>query len=93
MYNIVYAKEAKNIIHSLSNKKKLQIEDAIKRIATNPKIGKFLTQELKGLVSYRSGPYRIIYRIYHNEIMVLILTIGHRKDVYRKMSRRLNRNR
>ncbi len=26
----------------------------------------------------------LIYRVYHKEILVLILTIGHRKDIYKK---------
>ena len=81
MYSILYAKEAKKSIEKLTLKKKRQIKEAIERIAENPEIGKHLTQELKGLLSYRSGTYRIIYRIHHKEITVLILTIGHRKKL------------
>lgn len=89
MYNIAYTKEAKQRIDKLSLKKKLRIKEAVERIAQNPDIGKRLTYELTGLLSYRSGDYRIIYRIYHKEILVLVLTIGHRKDVYKKLSRKI----
>lgn len=85
MYNIVYTKEAKEKIGILDIKKKRQIKDAIERISQNPNIGKRLTHELSGLLSYRSGDYRIIYRVYHKEILVLILTIGHRKDIYKQL--------
>lgn len=83
MYKLFYTREAKKAIDRLSHKKKRQIKDALERIADNPGIGKYLTGDLKGLLSYRSGDYRIIYRIYHKEIMVIILTIAHRKNVYR----------
>ena len=83
MYSVLYTSEAKESIGRLSLKKKRQIKNAIERIACNPAIGKYLTGDLKGLLSYRSGDYRIIYRIHHKEIMIIILTIGHRKDVYR----------
>ena len=89
MYKILYTKEAKTSIGKLSAKKKRQIKEAVERIAANPGIGKHLTRELKGLSSFRSGTHRIIYRIYHKEILVLILTVGHRKDIYKQTGRKL----
>ncbi len=90
MYKIVYTKEAVAAIKKLSQKKKRQIKDAIERIGENPhQIGKHLTHELKGLLSYRSGDYRIIYRIYRKEILVIILTVGHRKDIYKQTTRKI----
>ena len=87
MYRLLYTKEAKTAIDRLSIKPKRQIKDAVERIAADPDIGKRLTQELKGLLSYRSGDYRLIYRISQEEI--LVLAVGHRKDVYRRTSRKL----
>ncbi len=79
MYNIAYTKEAKQKIDRLCIKKKHQIKEAVERIAQNPNTGKRLMHELSGLLSYRSGDYRIIYRVYHKEILILILTIVRRK--------------
>ena len=87
MYKICYTEEAKTNIDKLPLKKKRQIKTAIERLAENPDSGKHLTHELKGLLSYRQGNYRIIYRVYHKEILVLILTIGHRKDIYKKVGK------
>ena len=89
MYKIIYTREAKTAIDKLTLKKKRQVKDAIGRIARKPKIGKQLTHELTGLLSYRSGTYRIIYRIYHKEVLVLILTVGHRKDIYKQVAKKL----
>ena len=87
MYRLLYTKEAKTAIDRLPIKPKRQIKDAVERRAASPDIGKRLTQELKGLLSYRSGDYRLIYRISQEEI--LVLAVGHRKDVYRQTSRKL----
>ena len=75
MYKIIYTREAKTAIDKLTLKKKRQVKDAIGRIARKPKIGKQLTHELTGLLSYRSGTYRIIYRIYHKEVLVFVVSI------------------
>ncbi len=44
--------------------------------------GKSLTGNLKGLWRYRVGDYRIICAIEDKELVVLVVDIGHRSDVY-----------
>jgi mRNA interferase RelE/StbE len=56
------------------------------RIATasNPRrFGKPLTADLKGLWRYRIGDYRIVARIEDGRFVVLVVTVGHRSEVYR----------
>lgn len=89
MYRIAYTREAKERIEKLSAKLKTQVKKAVERIAQNPDIGKHLTQELTEMFSYQTGKFRIIYRVFRKEILVLILTIGYRKDVYQKLSRKI----
>ncbi len=43
-----------------------------------------LTGNLAGLYKFRAGDYRIIYEIVHDEQILVIHAIGHRRDVYRK---------
>lgn len=55
------------------------------RIATNEnprRFGKPLIHHLHGLWRYRVRDYRIICRIVEDELIVLALRIGHRKNVY-----------
>jgi len=33
----------------------------------------------------RSGNYRIIYEIHNDRLVILVVKIGHRKDVYKKL--------
>ncbi|MFM8750289.1 type II toxin-antitoxin system RelE family toxin [Rhabdaerophilum sp.] len=49
----------------------------------NPRLnGKALTGVLGDRWSYRLGDYRILCDIQDEVVIVLVLTIGHRKDVY-----------
>ena len=50
--------------------------------------GEPLRQSLKGHRKLRVGDYRVIYRIQADKI--IILKIGHRKDVYNKVFSRLS---
>ena len=57
-----------------------------KRIATDQdprRFGKSLSKNLAGLWRYRVNNYRIICNIEHDKLIVLIVRIAHRKDVYR----------
>ena len=49
----------------------------------NPRAhGKALTANRKGEWRYRIGDYRLICLINDEELVILALTIGHRRDVY-----------
>lgn len=52
--------------------------------AENPRqLGKPLRGEKKGLWRYRAGDYRVICDIRDSDKVVVILALGHRKEVYR----------
>lgn len=51
----------------------------------NPRIhGKGLTENKSGQWRYRIGDYRAICEIIDNEIIVLVLEVGHRREIYKK---------
>jgi mRNA interferase RelE/StbE len=55
------------------------------RIATaeDPRrFGRPLTGDLKGFWRYRVGDYRIIASIEDDRFVVLVVTVGHRREVY-----------
>ena len=55
------------------------------RIATadHPRrFGHALTGDLKGLWRYRVGDYRIVAKIEDDRFIVLVVTVGHRREVY-----------
>jgi mRNA interferase RelE/StbE len=47
------------------------------------RLGKALKAELKGLWRYRIRDYRALCQIQDRRVVVLVLRVGHRKEVYR----------
>ena len=83
MREILYAKEAQTRIAKLPATVQQRLQVAIERLAAHPELGKMLTGHLESIGSYRTGDYRILYRVEHPSTL-LILTVGHRRDVYRR---------
>tara|TARA_R110002124_G_scaffold126919_1_gene286764 strand:+ start:12623 stop:12895 length:273 start_codon:yes stop_codon:yes gene_type:complete len=49
----------------------------------NPRrAGKSMKGHMKGLWRYRVGDYRIISQIQDENILILVVRIGHRRDIY-----------
>jgi mRNA interferase RelE/StbE len=46
--------------------------------------GKSLKGRMKGLWRYRVGDYRIVSQIQDEQILILVIRIGHRRDIYDK---------
>ncbi|MEE6175870.1 type II toxin-antitoxin system RelE/ParE family toxin [Mycobacterium sp. 050134] len=53
-------------------------------LAENPyRVGKPLRGELEGRYSARRGEFRVIYWVFEGRVVVRIIHIAHRRDVYR----------
>ena len=61
-----------------------RIQAALELLATEPR-PPAATQLVGGSGEWRvrTGDYRIVYEIHDGELLVLVLRIGHRRDVYR----------
>jgi len=82
MYNIILKSPAKKFLKKLDKPSKIEIIKKLKKLKNNPKLGKLLLGRLIGLWSLRIGDYRAIYQIRQSELLILILKIGHRKNIY-----------
>lgn len=60
-----------------------RIAHAIESLSKDPDLGVPLRGDLKGFHKYRVGPYRIIYQIIRNQLLIIVIDIGHRKEIYR----------
>lgn len=85
LYHPLVAEDIRKIPANLRDRIRSAIEN---RLMTDPvKAGKPLRQSLSGHRKMRIGDYRLIYRLELKTI--IILKIGHRKDVYEKAVSRL----
>jgi len=82
-YKIEIKKSAVKEISKLPTKELKKILRAIKSLSDNQR--PFGAIKLSGDEKYRLrvGNYRILYQIYDNKLVVVVVKVGHRKDVYK----------
>ena len=81
MYSLIIEKQALKYIKRLDRPSAKRIRDAIDQIAQDPYIGELLTNHT-AQYKYRVGSYRILYDIYETQLVVCVIKIGPRGDVY-----------
>lgn len=86
-WTVRLSEAAKKQLRKIDQRWQAQILDYLEqRIATAAeprRFGKALSADLKGFWRYRVGNYRIICDIQHQVLVVLVVKIGHRSDIYR----------
>ncbi len=87
MFKVTYTKDAYKTLEKIDRpQQKLLISWIEKNLlkTTDPRmLGKPLRGNLSNYWCYRIGTYRLIADIKDNEVTIVILNIGHRKDIYR----------
>ena len=85
-YHVEFSNQTKKELKKLDNYIKLMIMAWIRKNiegCTNLRQhGKGLTANRSDQWRYRVGNYRIIAEIQDEKVIVLVLSVGHRKDVY-----------
>jgi mRNA interferase RelE/StbE len=83
VYRIVYKKSVHRDLKKLDKHEASNILDQIENdLSEHPSSFPVLKGKFSGLRKYRVGDYRVIYVIIEED--VIILRIGHRKEVYKK---------
>lgn len=81
-YQITIKKSAIKALEKINEPFYTHIKEAIYQLADNPRPQG--CKKLKGRDGYRIrvSDYRIIYDIYDSQLIVDVIDLGHRKDVY-----------
>ncbi len=82
MYEVSFEKPAENFLKKLDKTTRERIIKKIDELKTNPRKCKFLIGNLAGLRCLRIGDYRAIYTVIENKLIVVVLNVRHRKNVY-----------
>lgn len=83
-YAISYVPSAAKAIRKLDQSTARRLLDAIGALASDPRPSGCL--QLKGgggEFRIRVGDHRIVYDVQDDELVVLVLRVGHRREVYR----------
>lgn len=82
-YAIRFTRSAQKELKKLDSKQQIRLLEAIQTLGKYPKKGDVRPMVGSTAWRLRVGNYRVIYDIKDHEVTVLILKVGHRKDVYR----------
>jgi len=84
MYHVDVGPKAGKFIRKQDKPIQQQIIRKLRGLENDPRPhGCIRLQGRKDLYRVRTGDYRIIYTIKDNQLLVLVVQIGHRRDVYR----------
>jgi len=83
-YKLFIERAANKELSKIPHKEQTRIINAIKNLSDNPRPAG--VKKLTGREAWRIhvGRYRIIYEIQDDNFVILVVHIGHRKDIYCK---------
>ncbi|MBT3398173.1 type II toxin-antitoxin system RelE/ParE family toxin [archaeon] len=84
MYNIILKKPAKKFLRKLDSNSRNMVLKRLKLLRKNPSMGIPLGGKLRGLWKLRIGKYRAICELNSGKLVIYVLTMGHRKNVYKQ---------
>ncbi|NGX56725.1 MAG: hypothetical protein K1060chlam5_00971 [Candidatus Anoxychlamydiales bacterium] len=86
MYKIKLSKPTIKNLKKIEKSELKKIARKIDKLSNNPRptnAKKLINQ--KDLFRIRSGDYRIIYQVKDSILLILVVNIGHRKDIYKTL--------
>ncbi len=87
-YRLLYLPGAEKDIRELPAVVVRRVRNGLERLAGDPRLGKPLQESLSPWWSYRVGDYRVLYEIRDAELVVLVVMLGHRRQIYERARRR-----
>lgn len=84
-HEVILQPSAAKVLRKLPKAVQKRIGKRIDELAENPRPPD--AKPLAGaerLLRVRAGEYRIVYTVKDRELIVLVIRIGHRRDIYRK---------
>ena len=84
-YRVELMPRANRQLQKLPGNVQLRLTRALRRLEDDPRPpGVKRITGAENLWRMRVGQYRIVYEIHDDRLLVLVVRVGHRKDIYRK---------
>ncbi len=82
-YSILIERTAQKSLAKIAQPDQDRIIQAIRSLAENPRPPRVKKLSGRDAWRIRIGNYRVIYEIHDEELRILVVVIGHRRDIYR----------
>jgi mRNA interferase RelE/StbE len=83
-YELVFKKSVANDLRSIPKKDVARILQRIEALRDDPRGDGCVKLSAQDRYRVRQGVYRIVYEIRENELVVIVVKIGHRSAVYKR---------
>lgn len=84
-YSVGLRASAEKQLAALDKPVRERVAAAIDALAETPRpSGAIAMQGAAGLLRIRVGSYRVVYTVSDRELIVLVIDIGHRREIYRR---------
>lgn len=81
-YNVVLSKKSQKQLDKLPDNVAEPIMEALLELETNPRPKGYKKLKARDGCRIRIGDYRVIYEIFDTELVIDVIKLGHRKDIY-----------
>ena len=82
LYQVEIEKRAAKTLEKISEPEYSRIKAVVLGLANNPRPIGYRKLKARNAFRIRVGDYRIIYEIIDNKLIIHVIAIGHRKDIY-----------
>ena len=83
-YSVKIKRSAAKRLARIDEVDRRRLVEKIDALAENPHVGTMLKGEWNGLRRVRVGAYRIVFEVRDATLIVLVVRVGHRGEVYRR---------
>ena len=82
-YALLIERRAQRSLSRIAAQDRDRISSAIRRLAEEPKPHGVKKLSGRNVWRIRIGDYRILYEIHNERLLILVIDIGHRREIYR----------
>jgi mRNA interferase RelE/StbE len=83
-YTVIIKKSAQKELDSVPKKLQLRIMGVIELLAINPFPPNAEKLQDRDGFRIRTSDYRVLYKVDEDQLVVMVVRVGHRRDVYRQ---------
>lgn len=83
-YHVTLAPVADKAVERLPKALRSRIAQRLESLSSNPRPAGSVKLAGRDAFRVRVGDYRVIYTIHDEQLIVLVIDIGHRREVYRR---------
>ncbi len=92
MFQVKFTPTAAQVFRKLQPEIKKHLKSALKLLSEKPFAGKSLRNELSDFRSFKINRYRVIYHLIDETQTLVVVGLGHRRDIYEVMTRLVDKS-